>query len=63
MKSWHDFKTAVINITRARAVAAGAHTLAQKNTSNSGIQPMDDSARVEAANRESVTIAGNLDTR
>ena len=41
MNEWHDFKTEVINITRARAAAAGAYSLAGKNTLNSGIQPKD----------------------
>ena len=37
----HDFKAEVINISRARAVGAGAHTLAGKNNSHPGTQPMD----------------------
>ena len=38
---WHDFRTEVINITRARAATAGVYTLTGRHTSNSGIQPMD----------------------
>ena len=42
LKQWHDFKTDVINITRPRAAAAGAHyALAGENTLYSGIQLMD----------------------
>ena len=37
----YDLKAEVINISRARAVAAGAYTLAVKNNSHPGIQPMD----------------------
>ena len=44
-KDWHDIQTEVINITLARAAAVEAHTLAGKNASNSGIQPVDVDAR------------------
>ena len=49
LEEWHDFKTeltkvlnaGVVDISRARAAAAGAHTLARKNTPNSGTRPTD----------------------
>ena len=41
LKEWHDFKTEAINVSRTRAAAARAHTMAEKNNWNSGTQPMD----------------------
>ena len=60
LEEWHHFQTeltnvlnaGVVDISRARAAAAGAHTLARKNTPNSGTRSTDvDAVSKGAGNR------------
>ena len=76
LEEWHDFKTeltnvlnaGVVDISRARAAAAGAHTLARKNTPNSGTRSTDVDAVSKGAGKGGGSESrirlncGNLDT-